>query len=53
VVVSTLRFVGGYEIPKPGYGELSMNTAYMARICSIRHRSKAGTPVRSGSTAAR
>jgi uncharacterized protein (DUF1800 family) len=31
VVVSTLRFVGGYEIPKPGYGELSMNTAYMGQ----------------------
>jgi hypothetical protein len=31
VVVGTLRFVGGYEIPKPGYGELSMNTAYMGQ----------------------
>jgi Protein of unknown function (DUF1800) len=31
VVVGTLRLVGGYEIPKPGYGELSMNTAYMGQ----------------------
>jgi hypothetical protein len=31
VVVSTLRFVGGHELPKPGYGELSMNTAYMGQ----------------------
>jgi hypothetical protein len=31
VVVGTLRFVGGYELPKPGYGELSMNTAYMGQ----------------------
>jgi hypothetical protein len=26
-----LRLVGGHEIPKPGYGELSMNTAYMGQ----------------------
>src|SRR5712675_1388139 len=31
VVVSTLRLVGGHEIPFPGYGELSMNTAYMGQ----------------------
>src|SRR5580700_8767027 len=31
VVVGTLRFVGGYEIPRPGYGELAMNTAYMGQ----------------------
>jgi uncharacterized protein (DUF1800 family) len=31
VVAGTLRQVGGYEIPKPGYGELSMNTAYMGQ----------------------
>jgi len=31
VVVGTLRFVGGYELPRPGYGELSMNTAYMGQ----------------------
>ena len=31
VVVSTLRFVGGHELPRPGYGELSMNTAYMGQ----------------------
>ena len=31
VVAGTLRLVGGYEIPKPGYGELSMNTAYMGQ----------------------
>jgi len=31
VVVSTLRFVGGHEIPRPGYGELSMHTAYMGQ----------------------
>jgi len=34
VVVGTLRLVGGHELPRPGYGELSMNTAYMVRICS-------------------
>ena len=31
MVVGTLRFVGGHELPKPGYGELSMNTAYMGQ----------------------
>jgi Protein of unknown function (DUF1800) len=31
VVVGTLRLVGGHEIPFPGYGELSMNTAYMGQ----------------------
>ena len=31
VVVGTLRFVGDHELPKPGYGELSMNTAYMGQ----------------------
>jgi len=31
VVVSTLRFVGAHELPRPGYGELSMNTAYMGQ----------------------
>jgi uncharacterized protein (DUF1800 family) len=31
VVVSTLRLVGGHELPRPGYGELSMNTAYMGQ----------------------
>lgn len=31
IVVGTLRFVGGYDVPKPGYGELSMNTAYMGQ----------------------
>jgi len=31
VVVSTLRFVGGYEIPNPDTAELSMNTAYMGQ----------------------
>ncbi len=31
VVVGTLRFVGGSEVPRPGYGELSMNTAYMGQ----------------------
>jgi uncharacterized protein (DUF1800 family) len=31
VVAGTLRLVGGHEIPKPGYGELSMNTAYMGQ----------------------
>ena len=29
VVVGTLRLVGGYELPKPGYGELSMQPSYM------------------------
>ena len=31
VVVGTLRLVGGHELPMPGYGELSMNTAYMGQ----------------------
>jgi hypothetical protein len=31
VVAGTLRLVGGHEIPRPGYGELSMNTAYMGQ----------------------
>jgi hypothetical protein len=31
VVVGTLRLVGGHELPFPGYGELSMNTAYMGQ----------------------
>jgi hypothetical protein len=31
VFVGTLRLVGGHEIPFPGYGELSMNTAYMGQ----------------------
>jgi Protein of unknown function (DUF1800) len=31
VVVGTLRVVGGYELPKPGYGELSMQPAYMGQ----------------------
>jgi hypothetical protein len=31
VVVGTLRLVGGYELPKPGYGELSMQPAYMGQ----------------------
>ena len=31
VVVGTLRLVGGYELPKPGYGELSMQPSYMAQ----------------------
>ena len=31
VVVGTLRLVGGYEIPRPGYGELSMQPAYMGQ----------------------
>jgi hypothetical protein len=30
-VVGTLRLVGGYEIPKPGYGELSMQPSYMGQ----------------------
>ncbi|HJU15134.1 MAG TPA: DUF1800 domain-containing protein [Stellaceae bacterium] len=31
VVAGTLRLVGGHETPMPGYGELSMNTAYMGQ----------------------
>jgi hypothetical protein len=31
VVVGTLRFVGNQGMPRPGYGELSMNTAYMGQ----------------------
>ena len=31
VVVGTLRLVGGYELPKPGYGELSMQPSYMGQ----------------------
>jgi len=31
VVVGTLRMVGGYELPRPGYGELSMQPSYMGQ----------------------
>jgi hypothetical protein len=31
VVVGTLRQMGGYEIAKPGYGELSMQPGYMGQ----------------------
>jgi Protein of unknown function (DUF1800) len=31
VVVGTLRLVGGHEIPRPGYGELSMQPSYMGQ----------------------
>ena len=31
IVVGTLRLVGGYELPRPGYGELSMQPAYMGQ----------------------
>jgi hypothetical protein len=31
VVAGTLRLVGGYELPRPGYGELSMQPAYMGQ----------------------
>jgi len=31
VVVGTLRLVGGFEIPRPGYGELSMQPSYMGQ----------------------
>jgi hypothetical protein len=31
VVAGTLRLVGGYEIPRPGYGELSMQPSYMGQ----------------------
>src|ERR671918_1207033 len=31
VVVGTLRLVGGFELPKPGYGELSMQPSYMGQ----------------------
>jgi Protein of unknown function (DUF1800) len=31
VVAGTLRLVGGYELPKPGYGELSMQPSYMGQ----------------------
>jgi len=31
VVVGTLRLMGGYEMPKPGYGELSMQPSYMGQ----------------------
>src|SRR5689334_15806866 len=31
VVVGTLRLVGDHELPRPGYGELSMHTAYMGQ----------------------
>src|SRR5215213_5197118 len=30
-VVGTLRLVNGYELPKPGYGELSMQPSYMGQ----------------------
>jgi uncharacterized protein (DUF1800 family) len=31
VVIGTLRVMGGCELPKPGYGELSMQPAYMGQ----------------------
>lgn len=31
VVVGSLRFVGGQELPRPGYGDLSMQPAYMGQ----------------------
>ena len=31
MVAGTLRLVGGYELPKPGYGELSMQPSYMGQ----------------------
>src|SRR3989441_4210242 len=31
VVVGSLRLVGGYEMPRPGYGDLSMQPAYMGQ----------------------
>jgi uncharacterized protein (DUF1800 family) len=31
VVVGTLRLVGSFEIPRPGYGELSMQPSYMGQ----------------------
>jgi Protein of unknown function (DUF1800) len=31
VVVGSLRLVGGYEMPKPGYGDLSMQPGYMGQ----------------------
>jgi hypothetical protein len=31
VVVGTLRVMGGSELPRPGYGELSMQPAYMGQ----------------------
>jgi hypothetical protein len=31
VVVSTLRLVGGHELPKPGIGDLSMQPTYMGQ----------------------
>ena len=31
VVVGTLRLVGGHELPRPGYGELSMQPSYMGQ----------------------
>src|SRR6202012_5308218 len=30
-VVGTLPLVGGYELPKPGYGDLSMQPSYMGQ----------------------
>jgi hypothetical protein len=31
VVVGTLRLVGNHELPRPGYGELSMQPSYMGQ----------------------
>jgi uncharacterized protein (DUF1800 family) len=31
VVAGTLRLVGGYELPRPGYGELGMQPSYMGQ----------------------
>ena len=31
VVVGTMRVMGGFELPRPGYGELSMQPSYMGQ----------------------
>jgi len=50
--VGSLRFVGGYELPRPGYGDLSMQPAYMGQDLLNPPASRGGIRVRSGSTAA-
>ena len=53
VVVGSLRLVGGYELPRPGYGDLSMQPAYMGQdLLNPPIASRDGTRGRSGSTAA-
>ena len=57
VVVGTMRVMGGFELPRPGCGELSMQPSYMGQDLLNPPRWRAGTPgrewINSGSLMAR